>query len=59
MGKNRVPGTAVMRRADAGYEIAQACAREQGLKLPMLQAAACALARMERGGAGVRWRHGV
>ncbi|MBX3688067.1 MAG: hypothetical protein KF759_01510 [Dokdonella sp.] len=48
-----------MRRADAGYEIAQACAREQGLKLPMLQAAACALARMERGGAGVRWRHGV
>jgi urocanate hydratase len=25
-----------MRHADAGYEIAQQCAREQGLKLPML-----------------------
>ncbi len=31
------PGTGVMRHADAGYEIAQACAREQGLKLPMLE----------------------
>ncbi|WP_240099023.1 urocanate hydratase [Thermomonas flagellata] len=30
------PGTGVMRHADAGYAIAQACAREQGLKLPML-----------------------
>jgi len=30
------PGTGVMRHADAGYEIAQACAREQGLKLPMV-----------------------
>ncbi|SFK82612.1 urocanate hydratase [Lysobacter sp. cf310] len=30
------PGTGVMRHADAGYEIAQACAKEQGLKLPML-----------------------
>ncbi|MBN8261819.1 MAG: urocanate hydratase [Xanthomonadales bacterium] len=30
------PGTGVMRHADAGYEIAQQCAREQGLKLPML-----------------------
>lgn len=29
------PGTGVMRHADAGYEIAQACAREQGLNLPM------------------------
>ncbi len=29
------PGTGVMRHADAGYEIAQACAKEQGLKLPM------------------------
>ncbi len=29
------PGTGVMRHADAGYEIAQECAREQGLKLPM------------------------
>ncbi|WP_417475238.1 urocanate hydratase [Luteimonas mephitis] len=29
------PGTGVMRHADAGYEIAKACAREQGLKLPM------------------------
>jgi urocanate hydratase len=30
------PGTGVMRHADAGYEIAKDCAREQGLKLPML-----------------------
>jgi urocanate hydratase len=30
------PGTGVMRHADAGYEIAQSCAREQGLNLPML-----------------------
>lgn len=30
------PGTGVMRHADAGYDIAQACAHEQGLKLPML-----------------------
>jgi urocanate hydratase len=30
------PGTGVMRHADAGYEIAIACAKEQGLKLPML-----------------------
>jgi len=30
------PGTGVMRHADAGYESAAACAREQGLKLPML-----------------------
>jgi urocanate hydratase len=30
------PATGVMRHADAGYEIAQQCAREQGLKLPML-----------------------
>ena len=30
------PGTGVMRHADAGYEIAKACAREQGLNLPML-----------------------
>jgi urocanate hydratase len=28
------PGTGVMRHADAGYEIAVDCAREQGLKLP-------------------------
>ena len=32
------PGTGVMRHADAGYEIAQQCAKEQGLKLPMLGA---------------------
>ncbi len=32
------PATGVMRHADAGYEIARACAREQGLKLPMLGA---------------------
>jgi len=30
------PGTGVMRHADAGYEIAIRCAREQGLKLPMI-----------------------
>ena len=30
------PGTGVMRHADAGYEIAKECAKEQGLKLPML-----------------------
>jgi len=29
------PGTGVMRHADAGYEIAKVCAKEQGLKLPM------------------------
>jgi urocanate hydratase len=29
------PATGVMRHADAGYEEAIACAREQGLKLPM------------------------
>jgi urocanate hydratase len=30
------PGTGVMRHADAGYEIAKACAREMGLRMPML-----------------------
>ena len=30
------PGTGVMRHADAGYDIAKNCAREQGLDLPML-----------------------
>jgi urocanate hydratase len=30
------PGTGVMRHADAGYEIAVECAREQGLDLPMV-----------------------
>ncbi len=30
------PGTGVMRHADAGYEIAIECAKEQGLKLPMI-----------------------
>jgi urocanate hydratase len=30
------PGTGVMRHADAGYEIAIDCAREQGLRLPSL-----------------------
>ena len=30
------PGTGVMRHADAGYEIAQDCAREMGLDLPMI-----------------------
>jgi urocanate hydratase len=32
------PGTGVMRHADAGYEIAIDCAREQGLDLPMVNA---------------------
>ena len=32
------PATGVMRHADAGYEEAKACAREQGLNLPMLTA---------------------
>ena len=32
------PATGVMRHADAGYDEARACAREQGLKLPMLDA---------------------
>jgi urocanate hydratase len=31
------PGTGVMRHADAGYEIAIECAREQGLNLPMIE----------------------
>jgi urocanate hydratase len=30
------PGTGVMRHADAGYEIAIECAKEQGLDLPMI-----------------------
>jgi urocanate hydratase len=30
------PGTRVMRHADAGYEEAIECAREQGLTLPMV-----------------------
>ncbi|MEO0389049.1 MAG: hypothetical protein AAF281_16275, partial [Pseudomonadota bacterium] len=32
------PATGVMRHADAGYDIAQDCAREQGLDLPSLGA---------------------
>jgi urocanate hydratase len=31
------PATGVMRHADAGYEAAIACAKEQGLKLPMIE----------------------
>jgi len=31
------PGTGVMRHADAGYETAITCAREQGLNLPMIE----------------------
>ena len=31
------PATGVMRHADAGYEIAQACAQRNGLNLPMLK----------------------
>ncbi len=30
------PGTGVMRHADAGYDLARRCAREKGLRLPML-----------------------
>lgn len=30
------PGTGVMRHADGGYENAVGCAKEQGLKLPMV-----------------------
>jgi len=30
------PATGVMRHADARYDIAKACAKERGLKLPML-----------------------
>ena len=33
------PATGVMRHADAGYDIAIDCARDQGLNLPMLNAA--------------------
>ncbi|HKF60812.1 MAG TPA: urocanate hydratase, partial [Dongiaceae bacterium] len=32
------PASGVMRHVDAGYDIAKACAREQGLNLPMLDA---------------------
>lgn len=31
------PATGVMRHADAGYDIAKTCAREKGLKLPMVK----------------------
>ena len=31
------PGTGVMRHADAGYELAVKCAREKGIKLPMIR----------------------
>lgn len=31
------PATGVMRHADAGYEIAKECAKEQGLNLPMME----------------------
>jgi len=31
------PATGVMRHADAGYEIAKNCARENGLDLPMIK----------------------
>ncbi|MGE8069683.1 urocanate hydratase, partial [Pseudomonas sp. NPDC089569] len=30
------PATGVMRHADAGYQIAIDCAKEQGLNLPMI-----------------------
>jgi urocanate hydratase len=31
------PGSGVMRHADAGYELAIECAREQHLNLPMIE----------------------
>jgi urocanate hydratase len=31
------PASGVMRHADAGYAAAAACAREQGLNLPMIE----------------------
>eukprot|EP01034_Spumella_vulgaris_P011555 gene11555-14705_t len=34
------PATGVMRHADAGYQIAIDCAKEQGLNLPMITGAA-------------------
>ncbi len=34
------PATGVMRHADAGYDIAVACSREQGLNLPMVSSSA-------------------
>ena len=34
--RDAIRGTGVMRHADAGYEIARLCAKEQGLKLPMV-----------------------
>ena len=33
---NNDPATGVMRHADAGYQIAIDCAKEQGLNLPMI-----------------------
>jgi len=33
------PATGVMRHADAGYDIAVNCAKEQGLDLPMISGA--------------------
>src|SRR3569623_3141625 len=48
------PGTGVMRHADAGYEEAIACAKEQGLDLPMVRGRAfssrLALSRHSREG---------
>lgn len=34
------PGTGVMRHADAGYQVAIDCAKEQGLNLPMITSSA-------------------
>jgi urocanate hydratase len=31
------PATGIMRHADAGYDVAQDCAREKGLNMPMLE----------------------
>ena len=49
------PATGVMRHADAGYDEAIACAREQGLNLPMLGRADGAL-EIQPGAADARRR---
>ena len=48
------PGTGVMRHADAGYEDAIACAREQGLTLPMIDGLKW---HPEYAPARYRWQH--
>ena len=31
------PGTGIMRHVDAGYDLAEKCAREEGIRIPMLK----------------------